>query len=69
MKAWPGFRPQRRPADSVSAATRQLPLNVDIATHVDPRAVLRGIEQSLKRQGYTTRLIFPDSADPLSRPA
>ena len=39
--------------------------DVDIATHVDPRTVLRDIERSLTQQGYTTRLIFPDPDDPL----
>ena len=39
--------------------------DVDIATHVDPRTVLRDIEQSLQQHGYTTRLIFPDADDPL----
>lgn len=39
--------------------------DVDIATHVDPRTVLRDIQRSLKQQGYTTRLIFPDPDDPL----
>ena len=39
--------------------------DVDIATHVDPRTVLRDMERSLKEQGYTTRLIFPDPDDPL----
>ena len=39
--------------------------DVDIATHVDPRTVLRDIERSLNQRGYTTRLIFPDPDDPL----
>ena len=39
--------------------------DVDIATHVDPRTVLRDVERSLTQQGYTTRLIFPDPYDPL----
>ncbi len=39
--------------------------DVDIATHADPRTVLRDIERSLKQQGYATRLIFPDPDDPL----
>ena len=39
--------------------------DVDIATHVDPRTVLCDVERSLKQRGYTTRLIFPDSDDPL----
>ena len=39
--------------------------DVDIATHVDPRTVLRDIARALQRQGYTTRLIFPDPDDPL----
>ena len=39
--------------------------DVDIATHVDPRTVLRDIGRTLTQQGYTIRLIFPDSDDPL----
>lgn len=39
--------------------------DVDIATHVDPRSVLRDIERTLKQRGYTTRLVFPDPDDPL----
>ena len=31
--------------------------DVDIATHVDPRTVLRDIARALQRQGYTTRMI------------
>ena len=39
--------------------------DVDLATHVDPRTVLRDIARTLQQQGYTTRLILPDVEDPL----
>ena len=39
--------------------------DVDLATHVDPRTVLRNLARALRRQGYEARLILPDAEDPL----
>ena len=41
--------------------------DVDLATHVDPQAVLRGLERTFQQQGYATQLILPDAEDPLGR--
>lgn len=39
--------------------------DVDLATHVDPRTALRDLARVMQQQGYSTRLILPDTEDPL----
>ena len=39
--------------------------DVDLATHVDPRTVLRELARLMQRQGYSAQLILPDAEDPL----
>lgn len=39
--------------------------DVDLATHADPRTVLRDLARALRQEGHSVRLIFPDAEDPL----
>ena len=39
--------------------------DVDLATHADPRTVLRELAYALRQRGYAIQLILPDEADPL----
>ena len=39
--------------------------DVDLATHVDPRTVLRELARVMQQQGYSARIILPDAQDPL----
>ena len=39
--------------------------DVDLATYVEPRTVLRDVARVLEQQGYATRLILPDAEDSL----
>ena len=39
--------------------------DVDLATHADPRTVLRDLARVLRKQACAARLILPDAEDPL----